>query len=215
MQIKIREWPIIGLVLLPFIYLAMIYGQLPEEVPLHWNINGEIDRWGPKKQLWMIPFLLPCLSYLIFLVVPYIDPKKKIKKMGAKYQQLKFIFVLFMTLLALLIIYATENQTELAFIHLIIMLIGLFLALLGNYFQSLKPNYFIGVRTPWTLESEDNWAETHKLAGKLWFAGGILIILISLIFHHHQSVVSTLFFIILAILILVPIIYSYLLYKRE
>ena len=76
MKIK-NELPIIGIVLLPFIYLAFLWNQLPKTIPIHWNINGEIDRFGDKVGLLLIPILLPLLTYFIFLVVPKIDPKNK------------------------------------------------------------------------------------------------------------------------------------------
>ena len=79
----LKEIPIISIVMIPFIYLAYIWSQLPEKVPMHWNINGEIDRYDDKIALILIPVLLPLLVYVIFLVVPKIDPKKKIKKIIA------------------------------------------------------------------------------------------------------------------------------------
>ena len=77
MKLK-KELPLVLIVLLPFIYLAYIWNELPEKVPMHWNIKGEIDRYGEKIELLIIPFLLPFLVYIIFLVVPKIDPKKRI-----------------------------------------------------------------------------------------------------------------------------------------
>lgn len=73
-----KELPIIAIVLLPFLYLAYIWNQLPEKVPVHWNSLGEIDRYGEKIELLLIPLMLPFLVYLIFLIVPKIDPKNKL-----------------------------------------------------------------------------------------------------------------------------------------
>ena len=83
MKIK-NELPIIGIVLLPFIYLAFLWNQLPKTIPVHWNNNGEIDRFGDKTELLLLPILLPLLTYFIFLVVPKIDPKNKLNNMGNK-----------------------------------------------------------------------------------------------------------------------------------
>lgn len=79
-----KELPILAIVLLPFIYLGYVWNELPSKVPMHWNIKGEIDRYGDKSELIIIPFLLPLLVYLIFLVVPKIDPKNKLNQMGGK-----------------------------------------------------------------------------------------------------------------------------------
>src|SRR5690606_33675364 len=118
-----KELPVIALVLLPFGYLAMIWNQLPQQVPMHFNLQGEVDRYGDRTELLSIPFLLPFLTYVIFLVVPYIDPKKQIQKMGSKYQSLKFSLTGIMSLLALYILYSAKNQS-LASGNLIFLVIG-------------------------------------------------------------------------------------------
>ncbi|WP_342662761.1 DUF1648 domain-containing protein [Gelidibacter mesophilus] len=76
-----KELPLLTIVVLPFVYLASIWNQLPEKVPMHWNVKGEVDRYGNKVELLLIPILLPLLVYVIFLVVPKIDPKNKLKTM--------------------------------------------------------------------------------------------------------------------------------------
>ena len=68
-----KELPLLLIVAMPFIYLAYVWADLPNKVPLHWNIKGEIDRWGDKQELILIPFLLPLLTYIIFLFVPIIE----------------------------------------------------------------------------------------------------------------------------------------------
>jgi len=211
MQLK-KELPILAIVLLPFIYLAFIWNELPNKVPMHWNIKGEIDRYGDKIELIIIPFLLPLLVYLIFLVVPKIDPKNKLNKMGGKLNTIKFLLTTFMSILALFIIYTAKNQSF-TNPNYIVLLIGVLFIILGNYFKTIKPNYFIGIRTPWTLENENIWKETHKLGGKIWFIGGILVVIFSLILD--KSLNFTIFLIITGLITIIPIVYSYLMYKKE
>lgn len=206
-----KELPIVGIVLLPFVYLAYIWNQLPQEVPLHYNIKGEIDRYGDKSELVLIPILLPLLIYVILLVVPHIDPKKQIQKMGKKYDSLKLVITTFMSVLALFFIYIAKNQS-IANPNYILLLTGVLFIIFGNYFKTIKANYFIGIRTPWTLENESVWKETHKLGGKIWFAGGLLIILSSLIFNEKINII--IYMSCIAIMVLVPVIYSYLLFKK-
>jgi uncharacterized membrane protein len=207
-----KELPLITIVLLPFIYLAYIWNQLPEKVPMHWNIKGEIDRYGEKMELIIIPILLPLLVYIIFLVVPKIDPKNKLNKMGNKLQTIKVLLTTFMSILALFIIYSAKNQSF-ANPNYIILLIGVLYIILGNYFKTIKANYFIGIRTPWTLENETVWKKTHKLGGKLWFVGGIIVVLTSLILDKEPNV--TVFLIITGIITIIPIVYSYIIFKNE
>ena len=207
-----KELPLIGIVLLPFVYLAYIWNQLPAQVPMHYNIEGEIDRYGNKSELILIPIMTSLLIYLIFLAVPYIDPKKQIQKMGGKYDTLKFIITTFMSILALFIIYTAKNQT-LTDPDYILLGCGVLFLILGNYFKTPKANYFIGIRTPWTLESESVWKATHKLAGKIWFLGGLLIILSCLILDGKTNFIV--FMCITAIMVLVPVLYSYLLFRKQ
>jgi len=207
-----KELPILAIVLLPFIYLAYIWKQLPSKVPMHWNIEGEIDRYGDKSELILIPVLLPLLSYLIFLLVPKIDPKNKLNQMGNKLQTIKFLLTTFMSLLALFIIYIAKNQSYTNPNYLLLS-IGVLYIILGNYFKTIKPNYFIGIKTPWTLENETVWKKTHLLGGKLWFLGGIIVLLCSLILDKELNL--ALFLSITALITIIPIFYSYLQFKVE
>jgi uncharacterized membrane protein len=206
-----KELPLITIVLLPFIYLAYIWNQLLEKVPMHWNIKGEVDRYGEKVELIIIPFLLPLLVYTIFLVVPKIDPKNKLNKMGNKLQTMKFLLTTFMSILALFIIYTAKNESF-ANPNYIVLLIGILYLVFGNYFKTLKANYFIGIRTPWTLENETVWKETHKLGGKMWFIGGLAVILSSLLLEKQTN--FTMFIVITAIITIIPVVYSYLKFQK-
>ena len=211
MKLK-KELPIIAIVLLPFIYLAYIWNQLPEKVPVHWNSLGEIDRYGEKIELLLIPILLPLLVYVIFLIVPRIDPKNKLHQMGNKLQTIKTLMVVLMSVLALFILYSAKNQSF-DNPNYMVLLIGVLYIILGNYFKTIKPNYFIGIRTPWTLENETVWKDTHRLGGKMWFIGGIIVVLSSLMLDHKQN--FTLFLITTTILALVPVVYSYIRFRKE
>lgn len=206
-----KEIPLIIIVLLPFLYLAYVWNTLPDKVPLHWNVEGEIDRYGDKSELILIPILLPLLVYILFTIIPKIDPKGKIKYMGNKYNTLKTLLTLFMSVIALIIIYIAQHE-NLYNPNYIILLIGLLFAVLGNYFKTLRTNYFIGIKTPWTLENETVWKDTHKLAGKMWLIGGILIILASLLLNERANL--TLFAIITVVITLIPVVFSYLRFQK-
>ena len=201
-----KELPLIAIVLAPFIYLAFIWKNLPDSVPIHWDIEGDIDRYGDKSELILIPILLPLLIYVIFTIVPLIDPKGKIQQMGNKYFILKTAMTVFMSILASIIIYAVKNES-LYNPNYIILLIGILLMILGNYFKTLRANYFIGIRTPWTLENQTVWKETHKLAGKIWFIGGLVIIVSSLLLDKEAN--FRLFIGTIIVISLIPVIYSF------
>lgn len=206
-----KELPLLVLVAIPFIYLGVIWNQLPDSVPMHWNIQGEIDRYGPKSQVWILPAITSGLIYLILLVVPVIDPKKKIAQMGRKYDQLKFALVASMSALACVIIYMIQ-QGEGAGTTPILVIVGLLIAVLGNYMKTVQPNYFIGIRTPWTLEHPEVWEKTHRLGGKIWFAGGILMIVLAFLTGSQWQLYLILGLPI--ILAVIPLVYSYQEYRR-
>jgi uncharacterized membrane protein len=206
-----KELPSLGIAILPLLYLGSVWNSLPETVPIHWNLEGDIDNWGSKYTLIGLVFLMPILTYILMLVVPKIDPKKRIEAMGGKYDQFKFILVAFMSVLSIFIIYVTKNQ-QLSSPAIIFVLVGVLYISLGNYFKVLKQNYFIGIKTPWTLENEEVWKLTHLYAGKMWVIGGLLVVVLSLIVPEE---INFYFFItITAIISIVPIVYSYLIYKK-
>lgn len=207
-----KEIPSILIVLLPFIYMAFVWNQLPDKVPMHWNIQGEITRYGNKAELILIPIFLPLLIYIIFLVAPKIDPKDQLNKMGNKFQAIKIVVTTLMSILALFIIYSAKNQSF-TNPNYLLLLVGVLYIIFGNYFKVIKANYFIGIRTPWTLESETVWKETHKLGVKMWFIGGLIVVLSSLILKQEHN--YPVFLIVTGIITIVPIVYSYIKFKKE
>ena len=207
-----KELPLILLAVVPFVYLAVIWGQLPETVPLHWNAEGEVDRYGSRKELWMIPLMTSGLIYLLMLVIPGIDPKKRIQEMGAKYTQLRYALVAAMSALAVVIIYMVERGERGGFTPVLV-IVGLLFAVLGNYMKTVRPNYFIGIRTPWTLESPEIWNDTHRLAGKLWFAAGLAIVLLPFLVEGPLQVYLLIGLVLL--ISLIPVVYSYLQFRKQ
>lgn len=205
------EWPLLLLVAVPFAYLGAIWNDLPEQVPLHWNLHGEVDRWGSRSELWLIPVVTTLLIYVLFLVIPLIDPKKRLGEMGSKYGQLKFLMVAAMSALAVVILYMARSGEKVSATPVVVV-VGLLVAVLGNYMKTVRPNYFIGIRTPWTLESPEVWNKTHQLAGKLWFLGGVLMVAAALLLEGAAQ-----FGLVLSIALaitLIPLIYSYAAYRR-
>ena len=94
----------------------------------------------------------------------------------------------------------------------VLVVVGLLVAVLGNYMKTVKPNYFIGIRTPWTLENAEIWNKTHRLGGILWFAGGLLIAVAALLLDVTALLPA--FFTAIGIMVGVPLVYSYVLFRK-
>lgn len=115
-----------------------------------------------------------------------------------------------MSLVALLIVYTTKERSV-NNPNLVFALLGVLLIIFGNYFKVIQPNYFIGIRTPWTLENNEVWKATHVFAGKIWVVGGFLLILGGLVLNN---VFGKVFVFIIVVLALIPVFYSFIKFKQ-
>lgn len=208
-----RESPNLALVAAPLIYLATIYNKLPSEVPTHFDLQGNANGWSAKWSLWLMPGCMALLFYLLFKILPLIDPKQKLKNGVGKYERIKFVVLLFITALACFTLYLAQQEGAAQLGKFMFAVIGLFFAALGNFFPSLKPNYFIGIRTPWALENETVWRKTHQVGGRIWVAGGILIA-ISAFFINNDLALETFFITAIIMMTILPFAYSFILWKK-
>ena len=200
----------------PAIFLAIIWNRLPAIVPVHYNLHGEADRYGNKNELLLLCGLLIGVSLVMYLLVSNIyrvDPKRNAPENKLRLHRVAFSISVFLSVLNCIIIYSSYHQDIKWTMRLMLAAIGLLFTVLGNYMHTIKPNYFIGIRLPWTLENEENWRKTHMLAGKLFFSGGLLIILISFLIPIPWIFPVFTTFTVLACLI--PCIYSFQLYKNQ
>jgi uncharacterized membrane protein len=207
-------WIIVLIALLPAGYLALIWNRLPETVPVHFGPDMQPDRYGEKAELWLVTLLLAAVSvgvYFLLNNLNRIDPKRKGSHTSSTFNKLGVGLVVFIAALNIIIIESARGAFELQ--QFMFPLIGVMFAFIGNYMNHIKPNYFAGIRLPWTLSSDENWRRTHQLAGKLWFAGGMLIAIISL-FLPIETVLP-IFIGIMLVLVAVPIIYSYKLFRQQ
>ena len=199
-------WLIIAI---PLVYFGLIYKSLPEQIPIHFDIHGNPDNYAAKGSYWWIIILTTLGVYLLMLIIPLIDPKKRLQQMGNKYYVFKLLIVGLMSIISIMSVYAAANpQKDPSLLIMVIM--GLMFMLLGNYMPSFKPNYFIGIRTPWTLESEDNWRKTHRIGGWTWTLTGLVVIILALL---KASLILTIGLILLAAFI--PVVYSFILYLKN
>ena len=210
---KYLIWPI---ALIPLVYVLSIWQGLPEEMAMHFDLKGNPDRYGNKSELLVMTAVLSAMSILIYFVLSNIykiDPKKYAADNKDRLGRMGFAVAVFIIALTCFIIYSTSKGNMKMSMRYIFAGVGLLLCLLGNYMHTIKPNYFAGLRLPWTLNNEDNWRKTHLLAGKLWFIGGLATAILCLLVPDTVAIV--LFFIATIVLVLVPVIYSYRLYRKN
>lgn len=210
MKIKKIDIVILIIILISFGIAIYYYPQMPEKMASHWNAKGEID--GYMGKFWGL-YLMPgitALMYLMFLIIPKIDPlKKNIEKFRVYFDWFILLMVAFLLYIYILTI-AANLEYAFNMTTMILPAIGVLFIYIGFLVQHAKRNWFIGIRTPWTLSNDVVWQKTHKLGGKLFKIAGILVLL-SIIF---ESV--ALWIILGAALIagLYPVIYSYFEYEK-
>ena len=199
---------------IPVIYLLNVYSSLPVKVALHFGLNGRPDRYGDRAEL-LIPvgivLAVSLKTYFLVKFLPLIDPKQKAKYSSETFQKLALGLVLFLSAINVIIIASANGSLKID--KLLYPLLGLFFAFLGNVMHSIKPNYFAGIRTPWTLESEDTWRATHRMGGKIWFFGGILITILTLLLSGGAAYIV--FISCVVIMALVPSVFSYVYFKNH
>lgn len=189
----------------------VLYARLPDPVPSHWNAAGEVD--GYMSKFWGV-FLLPLVTVVLaplFLVIPQIDPlKANIAKFRGVFNWFIVGFVVYM-----LFIYGLTLASALGYqfnmTHLLLPVVGLLFIGVGYMTGRAKRNFFIGIRTPWTLSSETVWDETHNLGSKLFMIGGAVTIVSA--FLGEAGI--WLMLVVMLIVVFVPIVYSYILWQRE
>jgi len=199
------------LILFSFILGIYFYGIMPDKIASHWNANGNAD--GYLSKFWGL-FLLPIISlglFLLLLFIPRIDPKKEnIKKFEKSYFNLILITVIFMLYIYLLSILYNLNY-NLNMTQWIIPGFSLLFFYIGIVLGKAKQNFTIGIRTSWTLSSEEIWDKTHKMSANLFKFSAIISLLG--IFLPKYAII----FIIIPLIIsaLYSIIYSYILFRRK
>ena len=191
----------------------LLWSQLPEEMASPWNINDEVDDYMPK--FWGV-FLMPMVSlglFLLFLVIPNIDPNKaNIAAFRASFNLFIVLFVVFMLYVHGLTLAWNLGYTGFRLSIALVPAIGLLFVFIGFMLQRAKRNFFIGIRTPWTLSSDRVWDKTHRLGAILFIASGVLA------FFSGLSGGTTAFWMLFVPLlgsVIFLLVYSYVLYQQE
>lgn len=209
---KNNKWKIIIsciLILIPTVVGLVLWNKLPNVMPTHWGVNGEVDGYSDKG---FVVFGMPAILLAMQLFALFITSlDKRSRTQNKKVFGLIFFIVPFVSLYVFTMMYSWALGFSFDVGTISLLCVGVLIAAIGNYLPKCKQNYYIGVRLPWTLDSEANWNATHRFAGKIWVVGGIALVFIGLL-PGTLKVVG--FIIDLCVLIIAPCVYSYL-YSRK
>jgi uncharacterized membrane protein len=173
------NWLEIVVLVAPFLFLWAMWDKFPARVPIHWNVHGKIDGWSSKPSGLLLLPLTNLFLYTLFGVLLRVDPR--IRRAPREYERtlavvrimrgalLVFMLGIFCVQVAAALGYAVAMDRW-AFNGALILCI-----VMGNYLTNLRPNYFAGIRTPWTLDNPETWRATHRIGGRIMVFGGLLV----------------------------------------
>ena len=193
--------------LVPIVLTLVLYKKLPEQVPIHFDINGVPDNYASKA---IAGFLFPCLLAGFNIFVHFMmnaDPKKQnankiIRLVGF------WIFPVVSLITVPMTLFKGLNY-DVPVVTICTVMIGLMFLIIGNYLPKSRQSYTVGIRLPWTLDNEENWNKTHRFAGFVWVIGGLAEIVSAFIGNNNIQ------FVVMALVLILPIAYSYLLYCKQ
>lgn len=194
--------------LLPILVGVILWNRLPEQIPTHWGVNGEVDSWSSKP---LAVFFFPCLMagiHLLCVFFSQFDPKHTEQPK----QMLNLVLWIcpVISLLMNSVIYCVAMGYHLLNMPMIVScIVGLMFIIIGNYLPKCRQSYTMGIKLPWTLSDEGNWNATHRVGGWVWMVCGVVIL---------ATAFLGIFWIVLGVLLvatIVPTVYSYVYYRKH
>ena len=200
------------LALLPLVLVAVFYSRLPDQVPMHWGFDGEINRYGSKNELWLTGALGPLFA-LLFQFLPRLDPKRRnYEKFQTYYEAFSLVLVAFTSVMMGVALLESFRPGTLSMGRVVSALVGLLFLFVGNLMGKVKPNFFMGIRNPWTLSDPDVWNRAHRLGGGLFFLTGLVTVVSAILLPEPVT-----FAVLMAgtlLTALIPTVMSYFWYKK-
>lgn len=179
-------------------------------MPIHFNAEGQADDWASKAfAVFGIPgFMIICFALCILASLA--DPKRK-NAAGKPFALVLWICPI-ISLLTSFVVYASSLEYDVNITFVMCFAFGLIFVIIGNYLPKCRQNYTIGIKLPWTLSNSENWNKTHRLAGYLWIVCGIVLMCCAFVGGVFAAIV---FSVLILVMVLVPTVYSFLLFKEE
>jgi uncharacterized membrane protein len=207
-----RSWIPLLIIAAAIAASAAVYPSLPLTVPTHWDMLGRPNGWSSRLWgAWLMPIFLVG-AWALMRVLPSIDPRgSNYVKFGGAFEGIIITTMLFMLGLHAIILRAALGY-PVAIERVLPLAMGVLFIVIGNLLPRARPNWFVGIRTPWTLSSDRVWEKTHRFGGRVFVASGLLILLGALVMPQWEHIVL---FIVVLVCVASVLVYSYLEWKRE
>ena len=206
------EWPLWVLLAGMLVLAAMTWSQAPDQIPVHWGMNGEVDRYGGKFEGLLLLPLVAIGIYLLFLVLPKLDPgRANYAQFAGAYTMLRFSIIVFLALVDAVILLWIRGLTV-SMNNLIPISLGGLFVVIGSVLGKIRPNWFVGIRTPWTLSSKLAWTKTHRLGGWVFMLAGTILVAAGVL---NSAPVRTAAIAVTGVGILGTVVYSYVLWRGD
>lgn len=205
------------LVVLSLAAASLIAGSLlPQAIrlPIHWDLLGQPDQFADKWIALMAPPAMIGLVSLIFYFLPVLEPRKEGMARSQGLYLYGWLALLLMGAVIEVALLSTAFGWGVRTVPLLTGGVGIMLMLIGNQLGKSRSMYLMGLRTPWTLASEDVWIKTHRLCGKLMVGGGLLMLVMALL-PVPPGVLGTVSAAVILVSVAVPILYSFVVWRRE
>jgi uncharacterized membrane protein len=190
-------------------YVAWVYPGLPDPMPTHWNAAGQADDYMPKPQGAAVLAAVPAFIFIIFRLIPVVSPRGfRTESFTGVLNILMTASVVFGSVIGIVAMQAALGA-DFNISTFVMVAVGLLLMVLGNFMGKVRKNFFIGIRTPWTLASDEVWAKTHRLGGWCLVIAGAAMALLAVLAPKVEWIIY-----IVVAMALIPVVYSYIAYRR-
>ncbi|MBE5957273.1 MAG: DUF1648 domain-containing protein [Lachnospiraceae bacterium] len=193
-------------VLLPIVYGLIMWDKLPDPMPSHWNINGEVDGFTSRQMGIILVPIIMLIVHWVCVLATFLDPNNR--EQNSKVLNLIYYLAPTISIVVSGFMYSSIMEMKLRYWYLM----GLVFVVIGNYLPKCKRNSTIGIRIPWTLGNEENWNATHRFSGKIWVACGLIGVTAMFL---PEAAGMTVLIIALVLIAAIPIIYSYMYHRKQ
>lgn len=215
MKIKFSDWIYWVLAFLPFVATSVVFSVLPNTIPVHFDSAGKVNRYGSRLELFIIPLIILAVAILFWIFFRTINKSTDFKN-DKIIRASKFIVIITFNIICFAILLITYNfvnaKASPDLFRIVAILISLGDIIMANYLPKCKRNGLTGIRTTWTLKSDEVWYKTHRFGGWLIAIGGVLCIVVSLILKRIACLMTVC--VVEIVMLIIVVIYSYQISKK-